>query len=160
MSLRFISIGCVRRCAPRRRLGSTYQASFASDISEIGAESRPDIDSQFDEECDQGEKFRRIALPSFPRATGIRSTKRNIRPDYPRLSYVQIVADRARSSNRSRIPSLSVPIVASYVQSCLICIKRGVSQVANQVGKFRGIIEGGMLLESIHFCLLVVRIYS
>lgn len=108
VSLRFISIGCVRRCAPRRRLGSTYQASFASDISEIGAESRPDIDSQFDEECDQGEKFRRIALPSFPRATGIRSTKRNIRPDYPRLSYVQIVADRARSSNRSRILSLSV----------------------------------------------------
>lgn len=162
MSLRFISIGCVRRCAPRRRLGSTYQASFASDISEIGAESRPDIDSQFDEECDQGEKFRRIALPSFPRATGIRSTKRNIRPDYPRLSYVQIVADRARSSNRSRILSLSLcsSIVASYVQSCLICIKRGVSQVANQVGKFRGIIEGGMLLESIHFCLLVVRIYS
>lgn len=77
-------------------------------ISKIGAESRPDIDSQFDEECDQGEKFRRIALPSFPRATGIRSTKRNIRPDYPRLSYVQIVADRARSSNRSRILSLSV----------------------------------------------------
>lgn len=108
VSLQFISIGCVRRCAPRRRLGSTYQASFASDISEIGAESRPDIDSQFDEECDQGEKFRRIALPYFPRATGIRSTKRNIRPDYPRLSYVQIVADRARSSNRSRILSLSV----------------------------------------------------
>lgn len=135
MSLRFISIGCVRRCAPRRQLGSTYQASFASDISEIGAESRPDIDSQF-EECDQGEKFRRIALPYFPRATGIRSTKRNIRPDYPRLSYVQIVADRARSSNRSLILSLSLSlcssIVASYVQSCLICIKRGVSQVANR----------------------------
>lgn len=159
MSLRFISIGCVRRCAPRRRLGSTYQASFASDISEIGAESRPDIDSQFDEECDQGEKFRRIALPSFPRATGIRSTKRNIRPDYPRLSYVQIVADRARSSNRSRILSLSLcsSIAASYVQSCLICIKRGRWQT--RLGNFAVLLREGCCWNR-YFCLLVVRIYS
>lgn len=65
VSLRFISIGCVRRCAPRRRLGSTYQASFASDISEIGAESRPDIDSQLTRSAIREKNFDVSPFPLF-----------------------------------------------------------------------------------------------